>query len=185
METNEILSVSPAADIFGTPEDLLGRSLLGDSLHGRQHDADGDPSDVCPADVWRDERQVSRRLVSNAAKLRALPLNLFVDLDFQSDLFERILSEIERASFAVLGYMIFGPAVKSNVLLSLPASVFVAVVPFLVGSHLLDRVRESFFLRIALISLLIFGLLGSALAIFLDDNYDEKLITACVWKTSS
>lgn len=163
------------------------------------------------------------------------------------------------ASFAVLGYMIFGPAVKSNVLLSLPASfsgnlarlfagasvmgvyplilksmiatfhppgyggernvhvgtgaivagvlltslclsdlgklniingamstgVFVAVVPFLVGSHLLDRVRESFFLRIALISLLIFGLLGSALAIFLDDNYDEKLITACVWKTSS
>ena len=36
METNEILSVSPAADIFGTPEDLLGRSLLGDSRRPKQ-----------------------------------------------------------------------------------------------------------------------------------------------------
>lgn len=148
------------------------------------------------------------------------------------------------ACFAVLGYMIFGPDVKSNVLLSLPASlsgkmarlcagasvmgvyplilksmiatfhspgaivaavlltslclsdlgklnivngavstgVFVAVVPFMVGLHLLERVQQSIALRLGLFLLLIFGVLGSLFALLLDDNYERELSAACFWK---
>jgi len=161
------------------------------------------------------------------------------------------------AFFAVLGYLIFGPDVKSNVLLSLPesfsgkmarlcagasvmgvyplilksmvatfhspghnsnpatvhfgigaivaavlltslclsdlgklnivngavsTSVFVAVVPFVVGLHLLERVQQSFTLRMGLLMLLVFGVLGSILALLLDDNYEQELSAACFWK---
>lgn len=161
------------------------------------------------------------------------------------------------ACFAVLGYIIFGPDVKSNVLLSLPASfsgkmarlcagasvmgvyplilksmiatfhspghssraetvhfgigaivtavlltslclsdlgklnivngavstgVFVAVVPFMVGLHLLERVQQSIALRLGLFMLLIFGVLGSLFALLLDDNYERELSAACFWK---
>lgn len=60
--------------------------------------------------------------------------------------------------------------------------VFVAVVPFMVGLHLLERVQQSIALRLGLFLLLIFGVLGSLFALLLDDNYERELSAACFWK---
>eukprot|EP00437_Effrenium_voratum_P025635 CAMPEP_0181411850 /NCGR_PEP_ID=MMETSP1110-20121109/8108_1 /TAXON_ID=174948 /ORGANISM="Symbiodinium sp., Strain CCMP421" /LENGTH=408 /DNA_ID=CAMNT_0023534523 /DNA_START=81 /DNA_END=1307 /DNA_ORIENTATION=+ len=62
--------------------------------------------------------------------------------------------------------------------------VFVAVVPFLVGFHLLERVQRSPTLRVALITLLVLGVLGSVCALILDDNFEQGLESACFWKAS-
>jgi len=62
--------------------------------------------------------------------------------------------------------------------------VFVAAVPFLVGCYLLQRFQQEPERKWALHLLLVLGVLGSLLAILLEDNYHEELAAACVWKAA-
>ncbi|CAE7603797.1 STY13 [Symbiodinium sp. CCMP2456] len=59
--------------------------------------------------------------------------------------------------------------------------VFVAIVPFLVGCNLLQRFQQAESAKLALYVLLVLGLIGSVLALILDDNYAKELASVCAW----
>lgn len=59
--------------------------------------------------------------------------------------------------------------------------VFVAIVPFLVGCNLLQRFQQAESAKLALYVLLVLGLIGSLLALILDDNYAKELASVCAW----
>lgn len=64
---------------------------------------------------------------------------------------------------------------------SISMGVFVALVPFLVGLYLMEARAKERSWRAAMISLLVLGLVSSALGLYLVDNYHEELQAACLW----
>lgn len=64
---------------------------------------------------------------------------------------------------------------------SISMGVFVALVPFLVGLYLMEARAKDRSWRAAMISLLVIGLVSSALGLYLVDNYHEELQAACLW----